>query len=65
MGLCDQWKLAAMICSKQLRTIIQLRIGDEILMHHGMACMIRDSNVDLDDIPRICINASINLNSKG
>jgi hypothetical protein len=34
-------------------------------MHHGMACIIRDSNIDPDNIPRIYINASVNLNSKG
>jgi hypothetical protein len=30
-----------------------------------MAYIIRDSNIDLDNIPKICINTSINLNSKG
>jgi hypothetical protein len=34
-------------------------------MHYGMACIIRYSNVDLDDILRIYINVSVNLNSKG
>jgi hypothetical protein len=30
-----------------------------------MAYIIRYSNVDPDNIPRICINVSVNLNSKG
>jgi hypothetical protein len=34
-------------------------------MHYRIAYIIRDSNIDLDNIPRICINVSINLNSKG
>jgi hypothetical protein len=34
-------------------------------MHYGIAYIIRYSNVDPDDIPRIYINVSVNLNSKG
>jgi hypothetical protein len=30
-----------------------------------MAYIIRNSNIDPDNIPRIYINVSINLNSKG
>ena len=34
-------------------------------MHYRMAYIIRNSNIDLDNISRIYINISINLNSKG
>jgi hypothetical protein len=30
-----------------------------------MAYIIKDSNINLDNIPKIYINISINLNSKG
>jgi len=35
------------------------------LIYYGMAYTIKDSNVDLNNIPRVYINISVYLNSKG